>query len=705
MTEQPLTDDGALSRLVQWHESADFASADAREECERDRDYVDGYQWTEAEIETLKKRKQPVVTINRIKPKVDFLKGQEQQRRMMPRAYPRTPAEEEGANAATDAIRYVMDASKWDRERSGCFDNHIVEGACGADIQVYQKQDGDYCVEVKQILWDRMWWDEHSRMPDFSDAKYKGQFVWMDEEDALARWPDKASIIEGTLATAQVGLGTTYEDVPRTRWVDSKRKRIRVAECWSRENGKVYFSVFTKGGVLERFESEFVDEDGNPDDGFVFGSCYIDRDGNRYGVVRSWISIQDEINKRRSKAMHLMSVRQTFGNQTVDKNKLRAELAKPDGHAEMQGGAKFGEDFGVLPTNDMGEAQFKLLQEAKAEIDSVGVNAALSGNEERVMSGRALLARSEQGLSELGPVFDRFAQFQHDVYRKVWNRIRQFWTQEKWIRVTDDERNVRFVGLNQPITLGDQLLEEFKKQPGVTPEAIAAAEQQARMDPRMQVVVGQRNKVAELDVDLVLDDVPASATLQTETFEQLVQLAPHIGAMPPPMFEALIEASPLRNKDKVLKKLKGEEEGQQIPPQVQQAMAEQEQALMQAQEELAKTQQQLVKAQTALPMVDMKAREQELKYREDMLKLREENATLRIQMLPQEIRAQITGEAPPEEEKPQGPDTTAMLAEAIGQLTQVVAGAMAPKPAMQVVHQRDANGRLIASVAVPQEVQ
>lgn len=624
------SDDEILARLVQWHEAADQATVDGRGEAERDRDYYDGKQWTDEEIAKLQKRKQPVVTINRIKPKIDFLKGQEQQRRMMPRAYPRTPAEEEGASAATDAIRFVMDQSKWDRTRSACFDNHLVEGACGVDVQVYQKPDGDYCIDPKQIAWDRMWWDPHSRAPDFSDAAYKGQFVWMDLEEASRKWPDKTDALESTIST-EPAASDTFNDVPRVRWADPKRKRVRIAECWSQEDGKVYFTQYTKAGILSRLESPFQNEEGEPEDGFVFGSCFIDRDGTRYGVVRAWISVQDEINKRRSKAMHLMSVRQTYGNQSVgDKNKLRQELAKPDGHVEMAGGAKMGEDFGILPTNDMAEAQFKLLQEAKGEIDSVGVNAALSGKEERVMSGRALMARSEQGLSELGPVFDSFAQFQHDVYRKVWNRIRQFWTAEKWIRVTDDERNVRFVGLNQPMTLGEQLLEEFK-QSGAGPEEVAAAEQQAKLDPRMQQVVKTKNKVAELDVDIVLDDVPASATLQTEAFEQLVQIAPHAGTMPPQLFELLIEVSPLRNKEKALKKLRGED-GNKVPPQIQQAMQQAQDQIQQLQQELGKAQQQAQQAEAMGPAADLARRELELKYREKLLQAEKDIALLQVEL-------------------------------------------------------------------------
>ena len=287
---------------------------------------------------------------------------------------------------------------------------------------------------------------------------------------------------------------------------------------------------------------------------------------------------------------------------------IRQQLARPDGHVEMEGGAKFGEDFGIIPTGDMAAAQFQLLQEAKGEIDAVGVNAALSGNESRNMSGRALIQRSEQGMNELGPVFDNFKQFQHDVYRKVWNRIRQFWTAEKWIRVTDDEKNVKFVGLNQPLTLGMQLLDEMKSQgQQVTPEM----EQQAKMDPRMQVIVGKKNAVNELDVDIIIDDVPASASLQGEQFEQLVQIAPQAASMPPQLFEALIEASSLRNKDKIIAKLKGEEDKQnpQIM-QMQQQIQEMQQALQEAQ----------MAAQDKSADMQVKQAELEIKGREIALK-------------------------------------------------------------------------------------
>ena len=98
-----------LETKVNWFQDAAEASMSARQLAERDRDYYDNKQWTEEEERELKKRKQAPIVINRVAPKVDFLLGFERQNRVDPKAFPRTPDDEDSADAATDAIRYVVD--------------------------------------------------------------------------------------------------------------------------------------------------------------------------------------------------------------------------------------------------------------------------------------------------------------------------------------------------------------------------------------------------------------------------------------------------------------------------------------------------------------------------------------------------------------------------------------------------------------------
>ena len=102
-------------------------------------------------------------------------------------------------------------------------------------------------------------------------------------------------------------------------------------------------------------------------------------------MVRGLISLQDEINKRRSKAMHLLNVHQVVAEQGAvpDVDKARREVAKPDGYVEVMPGLK----FEIQQTTDLAAGQFQLLQHATAEMQLSGPNAAMSGTDPRELSG------------------------------------------------------------------------------------------------------------------------------------------------------------------------------------------------------------------------------------------------------------------------------------------------------------------------------
>lgn len=569
-------------KLVQWFDDAESVTYDARQKAERDRDYYDNKQWTDAEIKELNKRKQPVVTINRIKRKIDALKGIERQQRTDPKAFPRNPDDEDSANAATDAIRFVVENNNYDQVRSNYWENLLIEGMGAVKVYSVPARD-DIEIRIRRVPWDRFFYDPHSHEHDFSDAKYLGEVIWMDLDDAKRKWPDRKDAISATMAHSV--NSETYDDRPKFQtWADQRRKRIRIVQMrWQDANGW-RITTFTKGGVLKDGPSPYVDENGDPESDLIAASAFIDRDNNRYGAVREMVSPQDEINKRRSKALHLMSVRQSRvepGSEAGQmQRKIRSELAKPDGVVEARAG-----EFEILDNGDMATAQFSLLQEAKNEIDMMGPNPSLQGKEDRQLSGRALLAQQQAGLVELAPLLDRKRDMDIRVYRAVWNRIRQFWTEERWIRVTDDEKNLKFVGLNRAVTVGEQLEKEFG---GIPPQFEGSPLLNAQAQENGQPII--ENSVAEMDVDIILDEGPDSITLQAEQFEQLTQLAGAGLPIPP---ELIIEASSLRNKDILLEKLQGGEmtpEQQQMQQMIQQlqmrdAMAE----VMKKEAEAAKT--------------------------------------------------------------------------------------------------------------------
>jgi hypothetical protein len=566
-----------VAALVQMFEEAEESTREARKLAERDRDYYDNKQWTAEEVSALERRKQPVVTYNRIARKIDFLSGLEKQQRKDPKAFPRTPKDEDAADAATDAIRYVCDDSDWDAKRSDAWDNILIEGT-GAIMVAHKDGRNGPDPEIIHIPWDRLFYDPKSSRVDFSDARYMGVVTWYDIEDAKAKgWPE--AMLEGTLA--QDKDTETYNDKPKEKlWGDARRKRVRVVEMYHRGPKGWTRCVFTKAGYLEpKAPSPYLDEDGKPENPIKAISLYVDRDNNRYGAVRVLISPQDEINKRRSKGLHLITMRQVRASRAVseDPETIRREMAKPDGIILAEDG-----EFEVLPTNDMAAANLQLLQEAKNEIDMLGANAALAGKNENDMSGRAILAQQQGGMVEVARMFDRLRSLSIDVYRAVWNRVRQVWTDERWIRVTDDERNLRFVGLNQQVTVamlaeevakGDQAAMEKAAQL-VGPQLIQAylqGDQQAQMalglfvQQNGQQVVETRNAVNELDVDIVIDEGMDTPTVQAEQFDAIVKMLPAMGPMAqsPQMMAVMIEASSLRNKDKLLEMI---EQAQAAPP-------------------------------------------------------------------------------------------------------------------------------------------
>jgi len=238
--------DDALSALLRQFEASADASIHYRQEAELARDYNDGEQWTPNERATLKKRKQPCITDNRISDKVQYLLGLERKTRTDPKAYPRTPQDEGSAEAATDAIRYVFDCNDFQQVRSAVFENMLVEGVGAAEVVRDGKKD-----KIRKIRWDRFYADPHSMELDYSDALYLGVIAWFDDTRLMQLYPAKRAEIEGCMSDAQRTYVDTFDDKPQAkRYFDVKRRRIQVFEHYYWQ-GQWMRAVFMKGTFLE----------------------------------------------------------------------------------------------------------------------------------------------------------------------------------------------------------------------------------------------------------------------------------------------------------------------------------------------------------------------------------------------------------------------------------------------------------------------
>ncbi len=614
----PEVNDGRLdvADLVRMFEESEDATYEARQLSERDRDYVDNKQLTSAEEAALKKRGQPLVVINRIKGKIEFLVGMEIERRIDPKAFPRTPAHDQDAAGASQALKYVSDVERYDNKRTGVWRNLCVEGAGGFEVAVEPGYDGEQQIVLRRIAWDRAFWDPHSAEPDFSDAGYLGVVIWMDYDDAVAKYPDSKDVLNSTM-DERGSMSDTYDDKPKWRlWADKKRKRIRVCQIWIRRAGEWFFAEYTKGGILKSGPSPYKTDRGESDCGIALASGYVDRDNNRYGIVREMISPQDEVNKRRSKALHLLNTVQTiYETGAVDDiEKFRKEAARPDGAIEVAPGALREGGVRIERNVDLATAQFQLLQESKNEIDLRGPNATMMGDKTQgsaAASGRAIIASQQGGMMSIGELLDHLRDLDLRVFRMMWNRIRQFWTTEKWIRVTDDERNIKWVVMNMP------------------PEQL---QMMAMQNPQMaEQIAGYVQNVGELDCDIIIDEAPDAVTPALEQWQALIELEKaRPGTFP---IDVLIEAAPnLKNKDKLIERMNqpNPQTGQAQELQMAGAVAKVEETKASALLKQAQAQ----KAMAEAHLAPIQAQEEAMQARESLMQARDMTDAAPGQYLP-----------------------------------------------------------------------
>lgn len=548
-------------------------------------DYYHGEQLTSDEKQQLAERGQPDIVVNRLRVAINGILGVTARARSDPRCWPRTPKDEDSADVATDALRYIKQRNRFDYTRVSLFHDILVPGTAAVITIVNADRD----IEFQQIRWEEFFIDPRSRREDGKDATYMGIAKWMYADDVARIYP---SFKIDTIETMSTGVGgivdESFEDRPRDagQWLDRRNRRVMIVEMYHKYQGKWWKCVFYGGGILEEVVSPYKDEKGRPTNPIECCSAYVDRNNNRYGPAQDMIPIQDEVNKRRSKLLWLITASQIQARDPsaieVDADTARKEAARPDGVLP------FG--WEKVPTTDMAQGQMQLLAESKAELERFGPNPAVLGRQGADTSGRALLARQQAGLVELAILFDRLEDLELRCYRQAWARAKQFWTFPMWLRITDDIEAPRFLGINMP--KGPQMVDPQTGQPAVDSQTGKPVEGEPQFDLTGQSIFGYKNTVAEMDVDIIIDTAPETATIMQEQLKDLIDMVgsnPTYAAQVP--FEVFIEMTPLPKKRELISRIREYASQQQQAQQAQaqqQMAAEMQKAMAQVRELLSK---------------------------------------------------------------------------------------------------------------------
>lgn len=446
-------------------------------------------------------------------------------------------------------------------------------------------------IDINFLPFDRVYFDPASRRRDFKDANYVGLVAWMDFDEAKQRYPKKADDI-GSLQDQCAGTDT-FEDKPK--WLDKGRKRIKVCQHYFIHEGVWHVAHFTDGlFLMDAKPSPLLDEAGQPECPIELVHGYITRENERYGLVNSLLGLQDEINHRRSKALHMLSTQQLHYEQgaLTDARKTADALKKPDGAVEFPPGTLAEGRAKVHSNMELAAGQAQLLQDAKQEMDQRGATSLVQDMSRGDLSGSAITRIQKMGTMQMGRLFDAHRNWKKRVYRQVWNRVKQFWDEERWIRVTDDEDKLKWTGLNVPVTVGEALKE--KAEQGDQRAQQALQQMVATQDPRLNQVYTVRNNVAEMDMDIIMAEAPDTLTIQQEQFEIMAELAKMYGPEKVP-FEIMLELSSLYGKDAIKEKLAGDPQQAQV--QAQMAQMQQQIQQMMIQLEMADKQADIAKKQ------------------------------------------------------------------------------------------------------------
>lgn len=529
----------ALKR--QYLNYLDIKSDEIKEQ-QDSRRYYHGAHWTAEQVKALNNRKQPVVTYNRIGRKINAIVGLLAKQRQDPRGFPRTQGHEHGAEVATAVLRYVCDAQEWEAKDPICGLNGAVDGIGGIELTLEQAATGDMDVGMEIVDPAGFFYDPRSMKADFSDARYMGLGKWADVDTVIEMFPDKEAEIRASIDAGEDLTSNPDSDV---KWVDGSdgNRKVRLVDHWYIERGQWMYCIYTGAVELMRGQSYLTDERRKPICKYIMFSSNVDHDGDRYGFVRNMRSAQDEVNQRRSKALHIGNARRMVieDGGGLEVEKVRKEAARPDGVIVYPTGTA-APQFDDAARGQELTAQLGFLEEAKAEIENYGFNPALIGTGVQDMSGRAIQLQQQAGIAELGPYLLAYRGWKLRVYRAIWWAVKQHWSAERWVRVTDDEGVAQFMAVNR-----------------------------LTIDPRTGMPAIE-NALGSLDVDIIIDEGPDTINMQADAYDTLSVMATKGQNVPP---EVLIELSPLHGS--VKKKITGmieqaRQQAAQMPPAAQQAM-------------------------------------------------------------------------------------------------------------------------------------
>ena len=646
--EHPLDKEEVRARFTKvndWWMQERTKQQEVRREAMRDHEIYDGPgQWTAEELEILKQRLQDPLVFNQVKPTVDWVLGTEKKARIDYRILPRGEEDAAGAETKTKVLKYVSDVNNTGFKRSQSFVDAVISGVGWLDHGISGDPD-DEKIRISYEDWRNVWYDSLAVEADLSDARYVFRGKWVDEDVAIAYFPDRADVIH---AAANQDAGILFDDpafdldgsedgtnvnsttVIKTGFFSfagettaSKRRRVFLVEAWYRVPARKKTLRGKELGTLNGVTYDEKDVDhvrlveaglGEPVDSIqmemrqmIFVADYVlyegvspfrhnrfplvpiwgyrrKKDNAPYGMVRPLRDPQRDLNKRRSKALYILSTNKVIteeGAPAGTLNEMYDAVNRPDGVVLLKDG--FFEKFKIGNERDLAQEHIALMEQDEKYIQNAsGVTDELMGRDTNAVSGVAINARQEQGHVVTQQLFDNYRMAFKLSGEIQLSLIEQYYTEETVVRIIGKDNEPEFVPVNAP-------------------------------DPETGEIM---NDITATQADFVVSEQDYSATIRRAMFETMSEMATKL---PPEVaiqiLDLIFELSDLPGKEKFVERIR-QISGQKDPdakedpnaaPEVDPA-AEAEAAAAQQQADI---QNQILQTQLAAEQAKVKKLEQE----------------------------------------------------------------------------------------------
>lgn len=559
-------------RLLDYYARELDRQYDNRLEMAQDADFYDNIQWDEADAQTLRERGQMPLVYNVISASVDWVTGTEKRARSEYKILPRRKEDGRPAERKTQLMKYLEDVNRTPFEISRAFEDAVKVGIGWMEDGIQDEAEEEPLYSQYES-WRNILHDSAATKLDMSDARYILRTKWLDLDIAEALFPKRKAVLDQAAADSddfinldqygdeamdaqEAHLDQRGQSTASDRIMGYQRRRVRVVEAWLRipveadqvkggtwrgeifdphspahteelQSGRaekvkktvmrMHVAICCTAGMLWFSESPYRHNR------FPFTPIWgyrRDRDGMPYGMVRRLRDIQTDINKRASKALHILSSNKVIMDEGAvdDLDEFTEEVARPDAVIVK----KPGHNIVLNADRDLAQGHLDLMSRSIAMVQQAsGVTDELMGRRTNATSGIAIQRRQDQGSMQTAKFFDNLFLASQVRGEKQLANIEQFVTEEKAFRIT----NMR--GKPEYITVNDGLPE---------------------------------NDVVRSKADFVISESSWHATMRQAAVEELLDLVAKLAPVAPDavivMLDLIVESMDIQNREELVKRIR-----------------------------------------------------------------------------------------------------------------------------------------------------